>query len=95
MGHIPETKLHFIIIKKKFETIFSCESGPRDSNSFDREEPEPEPESFIEEQCPLPLREAVPVRSGQAVGLQDQNTDWFHFGSKIPKSVVCGLEVVQ
>ena len=40
------------------------------------------------------LREAVPVRSGQA-GPQDQNTDWLHFGSNIPKSVVCGLEVVQ
>ena len=38
--------------------------------------------------------EAVPVHSRLA-GPQDQNKDWFDFGSKIPKSVVCGLEVVQ
>ena len=42
----------------------------------------------------LSVREIVLVRSRQA-GPQDQNTDWFDFGSKIPKSVVCGLEVVQ
>ena len=45
-------------------------------------------------QCPLTGREAVPVRTRQAWP-HDQNTDWFDFGSKIQKSVVCGLEVVQ
>ena len=33
--------------KKFSKQFFSCESGPRDSNSFDKEEPEPEPESFL------------------------------------------------
>ena len=44
------------------------------------------PQCFRVSHCPLPLREAVPVRSRQA-GPQDQNTDWFDLGSKIPKSV--------
>ena len=33
--------------KKFSKQFFSCEIGPRDSNSFDKEEPEPEPESFL------------------------------------------------
>ena len=47
-----------------------------------------------QQQCPLSLGEAVPVHSRLA-GPQNQNKDWFDFGSKIPKSVVSGLEVVQ